>query len=59
MNFLFVIMYMQEQYAVNIRSDICVMKGDVRTHSASSSIFPYTSREKMISLIMVMKREMR
>nr|POE96248.1 hypothetical protein CFP56_59532 [Quercus suber] len=30
----------------NIRSDICVMKGDVRTHSASSSIFLYTSRDE-------------
>ncbi|XP_030927930.1 beta-1,2-xylosyltransferase XYXT1-like [Quercus lobata] len=30
----------------SIRSDICVMKGDVRTHSASSSIFLYTSRDE-------------
>ncbi|CAK7342634.1 unnamed protein product [Dovyalis caffra] len=28
----------------SIRTDVCVMKGDVRTHSASSSIFLYTSR---------------
>lgn len=26
------------------RSDICVMKGDIRTHSASSSVFLYNSR---------------
>ncbi|CAH2063842.1 unnamed protein product [Thlaspi arvense] len=25
------------------RSDVCIMKGDVRTHSASSSVFLYTS----------------
>ena len=30
----------------NIRSDICVMKEDVRKHSASSSIFLYTSRDE-------------
>ncbi|KAK9985514.1 hypothetical protein SO802_030465, partial [Lithocarpus litseifolius] len=30
----------------SIHSDICVIKGDVRTHSASSSIFLYTSRDK-------------
>ncbi|KAM2437148.1 hypothetical protein EV1_014221 [Malus domestica] len=29
----------------NVRSDICVMKGDVRTHSASSTIFLYRSTE--------------
>lgn len=29
----------------SIRSDICVMKGDVRTHSASSSIFLYRSKD--------------
>ncbi|XP_050226547.1 xylan glycosyltransferase MUCI21-like [Mercurialis annua] len=28
----------------SIRSDVCVMKGDVRTHSVSSSVFLYTSR---------------
>ncbi|KAK6945268.1 Glycosyltransferase 61, partial [Dillenia turbinata] len=28
----------------SIRSDICFMKGDVRTHSASSSLILYTSR---------------
>ncbi|XP_058210363.1 xylan glycosyltransferase MUCI21-like isoform X1 [Rhododendron vialii] len=28
----------------SIRSDICMMKGDVRTHSLSSSIYLYTSR---------------
>ncbi|GLT95934.1 hypothetical protein SLE2022_135870 [Rubroshorea leprosula] len=28
----------------HFRTDICVMKGDVRTHSASSSIFLYTSK---------------
>ncbi|KAJ6870618.1 beta-1,2-xylosyltransferase XYXT1-like [Populus alba x Populus x berolinensis] len=28
----------------SMRSDVCVMKGDVRTHSASSSIFLFTSR---------------
>lgn len=28
----------------SIRSDVCVMKGDVRTNSASSSIFLYTSK---------------
>ncbi|XP_010554817.1 PREDICTED: uncharacterized protein LOC104824432 [Tarenaya hassleriana] len=27
----------------NSRSDICIMKGDVRTHSASSSVFLFTS----------------
>ncbi|KAK7336532.1 hypothetical protein VNO77_17075 [Canavalia gladiata] len=26
------------------RSDICVMKGDIRTHSASSTVFLYSSR---------------
>ncbi|KHN14964.1 beta-1,2-xylosyltransferase XYXT1-like [Glycine soja] len=26
------------------RSDVCVMKGDIRTHSASSSVFLYNSR---------------
>ncbi|KAK3010272.1 hypothetical protein RJ639_012592 [Escallonia herrerae] len=26
----------------SIRSDVCIMKGDVRTHSSSSSIFLYT-----------------
>ncbi|BBH07312.1 Glycosyltransferase family 61 protein, partial [Prunus dulcis] len=30
----------------SIRSDICVMKGDVRTHSASSSIFLYRSKDR-------------
>ncbi|XP_010523817.1 PREDICTED: uncharacterized protein LOC104802078 [Tarenaya hassleriana] len=29
----------------NFRSDICIMKGDVRTHSASSSVFLFTSVE--------------
>ncbi|KAJ6332071.1 hypothetical protein OIU76_010453 [Salix suchowensis] len=28
----------------SIRSDVCVMKGDVRTSSASSSVFLYTSK---------------
>ncbi|KAF5737681.1 hypothetical protein HS088_TW13G00569 [Tripterygium wilfordii] len=28
----------------SIRSDVCIMKGDVRTHSASSSVFLYISR---------------
>ncbi|KAL5546338.1 hypothetical protein UlMin_006025 [Ulmus minor] len=28
----------------SLRTDVCVMKGDVRTHSASSSIFLYNSR---------------
>ncbi|KAJ6778668.1 GLYCOSYLTRANSFERASE [Salix koriyanagi] len=28
----------------SMRSDVCVMKGDVRAHSASSSIFLFTSR---------------
>ncbi|KAA8517133.1 hypothetical protein F0562_017426 [Nyssa sinensis] len=28
----------------SIRSDICIMKGDVRTHSASSSIYLYSSK---------------
>ncbi|KAF5938160.1 hypothetical protein HYC85_025666 [Camellia sinensis] len=28
----------------SIRSDICIMKGDVRSHSASSSIYLYASR---------------
>ncbi|KAF3441982.1 hypothetical protein FNV43_RR15898 [Rhamnella rubrinervis] len=30
----------------SIRSDVCVMKGDVRTHSASSSVFVYGSRDQ-------------
>ncbi|GLT95935.1 hypothetical protein SLE2022_135880 [Rubroshorea leprosula] len=29
---------------VHFRTDVCIMKGDVRTHSASSSIFLYGSR---------------
>ncbi|XP_042941695.1 xylan glycosyltransferase MUCI21-like [Carya illinoinensis] len=29
----------------SIRSDICIMEGDVRTHPASSSVFLYFSRE--------------
>ncbi|EEF28943.1 glycosyltransferase, putative [Ricinus communis] len=28
----------------SFRSDICIMKGDIRTHSASSSVLLYTSR---------------
>ncbi|XP_052173206.1 xylan glycosyltransferase MUCI21-like isoform X2 [Diospyros lotus] len=28
----------------SIRSDLCIMKGDVRTHSPSSSVYLYTSR---------------
>ncbi|WCJ33434.1 Glycosyltransferase family 61 protein [Euphorbia peplus] len=35
----------------SIRSDICVMKGDVRTHSLSSSIFLYTSTNTTAGLI--------
>ncbi|KAH7511831.1 hypothetical protein FEM48_Zijuj12G0024200 [Ziziphus jujuba var. spinosa] len=30
----------------SIRSDVCIMKGDVRTHSASSSVFLYDSKDK-------------
>ncbi|XP_022928604.1 EGF domain-specific O-linked N-acetylglucosamine transferase-like [Cucurbita moschata] len=32
----------------SIRSDICTMKGDIRTHSSSSSIFLYTSPDSPI-----------
>lgn len=28
----------------SIRSDVCIMKGDIRTHSSSSSVFLYTSK---------------
>ncbi|KAM1334532.1 hypothetical protein EV1_010396 [Malus domestica] len=30
----------------SFRSDVCILKGDVRTHSGSSSIFVYRSRDK-------------
>ncbi|KAB2608262.1 hypothetical protein D8674_011430 [Pyrus ussuriensis x Pyrus communis] len=30
----------------NFRSDVCILKGNVRTHSGSSSIFVYRSRDK-------------
>ncbi|KAM1992978.1 hypothetical protein ACFX16_009370 [Malus domestica] len=30
----------------SFRSDVCILKGDVRTHSRSSSIFVYRSRDK-------------
>lgn len=30
----------------SIRTDVCVMKGDVRTHSASSSVFLYSFRNE-------------
>lgn len=29
-----------------LRTDVCIMKGDVRTHSASSSVFLYSSKQK-------------
>ncbi|GJZ42372.1 EGF domain-specific O-linked N-acetylglucosamine transferase-like protein [Tanacetum coccineum] len=29
----------------SIRSDVCVMKGDIRTHSSSFSVFLYTSKK--------------
>lgn len=32
----------------SIRSDICIMKGDIRTYSSSSSIFLYTSPDSPI-----------
>ncbi|KAJ7972200.1 EGF domain-specific O-linked N-acetylglucosamine transferase [Quillaja saponaria] len=34
----------------SFRSDICYMKGDIRTHSASSSIFLYNSRSRVNSV---------
>ncbi|PRQ44799.1 putative protein O-GlcNAc transferase [Rosa chinensis] len=32
----------------SIRSDVCTMKGDVRTHSPSSSIFVYESQDEAV-----------